>query len=1161
MASLQTNLAKKSIFNFNFPKGISLIEANAGTGKTFSLEVLYLKALVELKLKVSQILLVTFTVEVTIQMKKRLYDTLKQVCNYLQDKETNSLEPLLPLLKQFKNNPEAKNLLQRALVSFDEIAIFSIHGFAALLTQEFFIRAELSSSSQLVTELEEDLAPKMIHSFYLNCILGESDYNHFCYSLIDDSEKKKMKAFFCDLAAKLDFVDLLGIPNFDKPTADSYSKSYYLKLKKSYDDLLADFQTDNILNFHETTKQHHRKQIKTLTKHSEALQLIIKDKKIFTSNSKEVGYLLGWYDEMKEQGFSCSALETLQAYCKMQEEFIACLRKDFLDFARHTFIKYKQENKVYCFDDLISAFYKLSKNISFDKSNRFKLIMIDEFQDTDWLQSQSFLNLFYNKQNDFDIRIILVGDPKQSIFRFRGGDIFSYLKMKKEFVNESSYRLDCNWRSQEKIVEAVNLLFADKNSFYFKDIDYFPSSAVLKLEDGAFIDSQPQPAVTLWDYQDTADLTVPAIEEKILTHLAGTINKMLQEGQQSRFKIGNTNLEPAMICILVPKNEHISKVRKYLARFGIYASSIIRANLLESEEFWECWDLWQAIYDYQNEKLLSTVLLSNFFDYSLAELQAKKENDLATLQTTFQNYNKLWNESGFAVMLEKLIREQGIIKKLLQKDYRSVANFYQSLDWFLDFLQPSISIEKDLQKLKEYFEKGDFNQASERDDLNIESDKNLVRIMTIHKSKGLEFPIVFCPYLWKGDSTNVNSKLSDFFHLKENNTSQSLLSYNIGLKNSYQQEIENEKKAETRRLLYVMLTRAKHQIYLYHSSSYFINKGSKKSFAFAELLETLKANNSFEDWLKIVNYQKLPLEITSSKTLSLSPQKLHTPKEWQGNLKLNKKSYSFTSLKSSAKTKDSSVKIPEKFESNLDLQNLSFAERVALLPSNMNMGNLLHQALEFWQPQLVSKQDLTLFVKEKLLFLQFEKEWLETIVELCLLSSKYELKVENLNFRLNEMTEKNSIREMGFNLSLSKNELQKKVELAYKKNPENKVLQSSLEFLLNSNLQEINSICNGFIDLIFVFKNKYYILDWKTNWLGNNAQDYNSTAIINVMQKYNYFLQYLLYYLALEKFLKSQKFIKQASIGGVIYLFVRGLSDTNKSLGVYFDNLDYFKFY
>ena len=174
--------------------------------------------------------------------------------------------------------------------------------------------------------------------------------------------------------------------------------------------------------------------------------------------------------------------------------------------------------------------------------------------------------------------MILVGDPKQSIFRFRGGDIFSYLKMKEHFVANKSYRLDKNWRSQKEIVEMVNLLFQQPNSFLLDNLDYFPSSSVLKQNEGVYLEDKPQTAFKIWDCEwnektHQKSFGQEGLENKILLHLAGEISRMIALGQQGKLMLGNEKLEPKMICILVPTNENIYKVRQYLTKFGIYASA------------------------------------------------------------------------------------------------------------------------------------------------------------------------------------------------------------------------------------------------------------------------------------------------------------------------------------------------------------------------------------------------------------------------------------------------------------------------------------------------------------------------------------------------------------------------------------------------------------
>ena len=172
---------KKEILDYDFPQGISLIEANAGTGKTFSIELIYLKALLELKLEVQQILLVTFTVEATQQMKKRIFEVLQRCSDFFDNKKQTPYFPLQQFLERVQLEKklalkEIQLLLQKALVHFDEASIFSIHSFAARVNRESFIKATIGTASKLKEGLEKDIAEELFLGFWVSRVLPNTDY-------------------------------------------------------------------------------------------------------------------------------------------------------------------------------------------------------------------------------------------------------------------------------------------------------------------------------------------------------------------------------------------------------------------------------------------------------------------------------------------------------------------------------------------------------------------------------------------------------------------------------------------------------------------------------------------------------------------------------------------------------------------------------------------------------------------------------------------------------------------------------------------------------------------------------------------------------------------------------------------------------------------------
>ena len=322
------------------------------------------------------------------------------------------------------------------------------------------------------------------------------------------------------------------------------------------------------------------------------------------------------------------------------------------------------------------------------------------------------------------------------------------------------------------------------------------------------------------------------------------------------------------------------------------------------------------------------------------------------------------------------MRKKEILKNLLNYGYRAVANFHHSLDFFLKQFQEKNTMESYKKILENLLDDGLEN--SSQNNLRVESDINAVRIMTIHNSKGLEFPIVFCPYLWK--PFNPRNKLG-FFHsekIDQKKKQEKILSYDLSKQNLYQQKIQEEQKAENRRLLYVLLTRAKHQIHLYYSEEY---AASKKQSPFTELLEQLKKTEKFLKWNQCI--EQFSLDSTPNfEVLQFPKTVLKPPKEWKRQITTIKESYSFSSLMSQKQTtpeksslEETQKLIPRKTINNeTEFEALNEKEKISHLPSGIKIGNLVHQVLDSWQSpyqtqnNLIRNEQTKNFIRQSFLF-------------------------------------------------------------------------------------------------------------------------------------------------------------------------------------------------
>jgi exodeoxyribonuclease V beta subunit len=1106
------------IFSFQFSSGIHLVEANAGTGKTFSIEVIFLKALLELGLQVHQILLVTFTKNVTAEMKKRVFDAIQVSYDYFQKEKKDT--PFSALLEHYLTNKEqAKARLYRALVHFDENAIFSIHGFASQMNREFFIDSNLGRASSLEQALKKKAMQEAIHGFWIENILPSTSEAKYFFQLFS-KEKRKYEIFFTQLIGKEEFVNFC----FSKEDLP------FPNLENSYKILEKEFSCDGLLELQEKTKIKPRFRGSIEEKSKEVIQAIIDRKLLLPIKAAAIDFPK-WAENLikknaRDELQKNAALQSLLQHLNKEKQFLEYYRKKFLLFAKEKLEFYKKNQQLYDYDDIIYAFHKLTKKKSLD---RFPLVIIDEFQDTDWTQNSAFLQLFPKK-----ITMVLVGDPKQAIFSFRGGDIFSYLKMKNDFVKTKPSQLDINWRSQKEIVENVNLLFQQENSLLLPQLNYFPSRSILEENTGVFFNHQKQ---DVWNVWECDEYNKP--EEAVLRHLTAQIATMIDEGKKKNLLVDGKPLEPEMICILVATNENIKQVKKYLARAGVFCAAKIRFPIIQTAEFQSWWNLLQCILLKKDKRMIFYSITSPLLGYSWQQAKNLSEDAWAEISQKFRTFYQVWQKKGMIAMMNLVIIEMKILENLILLGNRELANFLQSVNWFLKYSKQKPSAEQ----VVSFFQK-QIDLEAEEEELNLESYNNAVQIMTVHKSKGLEFPIVFCPYLWK--PRNVRSDFG-FFHGKTKDDK--ILSYDLSFDELYKEQVKDELNAEQRRLLYVILTRAKHQIHIYAHSK-------KQKTAFEFLFHSLKDQSSNEELEKICKQRELSalaeVILTSDKESTTSPQKRKRtffPK---------RKNYSFSSLKnmSSHKFFEQAPSKAKVFLEKPDPQK-SLEENFRSVFSGAAFGNLFHKILEFWVAEQKTPSQLEAYILQNISNYFLDNSWAPILSGICQKITSHPLSAQNKTFSLAELSKKNVVKEMGFQLRLSKEELIFKLEQMAKKHPQNSMIkQVYCTLATHKTERELQDICTGFIDLVFLFEGKYYILDWKSNYLGE-LENYLPLNIQKTVQDYDYFLQYLLYYLALQKFLRVKNIT--ADIGGVFYLFLRGLNNENTSSGVFFDAMDYMK--
>ncbi|MEM6797697.1 MAG: 3'-5' exonuclease, partial [Acidobacteriota bacterium] len=433
---------------------------------------------------------------------------------------------------------------------------------------------------------------------------------------------------------------------------------------------------------------------------------------------------------------------------------------------------------------------------------RYKIALIDEFQDTDLVQYDIFRRLFG------DGPLILVGDPKQAIYRFRGADVYAYLRAKRDA--DRVFTLNRNWRSSEKLIDAVNGLFGGApRPFIERDIPYpvatsAPAAAGRRLAG----DGDSAAFTFLWIGREPQ---AARAEQRIARAVAAKIARLLEaaptleEGERSA-----RPLRPADLAVLVRTNQQARLMQDRLREAGVPAVLSRTGDIFRSGELEELLRLLAAVLEPSAGGRLRAACATVLWGEDALDLRRLSEDDSLFQERVdqFRAYRQAWERHGFVSMMEQLLLGRGVRLRLaaLERGERRLTNLQHAIEIAHQathdhHLSPAglvswLRAERDL-GLRD-------RHAAE---LRLESDDAAVQIVTVHKSKGLEYEVVFCPFLWQARPIRETPVLV--------HESPEKVLFDCGSERQavHLQMAEAERIAEDLRLLYVALTRARRRTY------------------------------------------------------------------------------------------------------------------------------------------------------------------------------------------------------------------------------------------------------------------------------------------------------------------------------------------------------------
>ena len=1165
--------------------GVFLIEASAGTGKTYSIANLYLHFLLQGR-KVSEILVVTFTDAATKELRERIRARLTEAFRALRGHCTD--ESVDAILRNYERQ-EAETYMEAAVLNFDQAAIFTIHGFCQRMLQENAFES-LSLFDAELTENEDEIRQELVQDF-----IRSRTYGQAASSLTQD-----------------DLINLVKKYGGQR-LVDKIDDSEFEKHKQ---------------NFLELWEEHGARQTEVL-KSSKAISHAQKNPHCYDKFAAYLEAIESLKTGEKTAGLFCAVQAFSQKVIlenqlkhktaprhelfESAERLLAFLgaaadKCDFLEYFSLNYPLKKAALNLLTFDDLIkklnSALKKEGGNGPLHERIRrqFTAALVDEFQDTDPLQYEIFSSLFASKEHCPGHSFYMIGDPKQSIYAFRGADIFSYLEAKNNA--DEMFSLDTNYRSEKGLVEAVNDFFSlkgQKQAFAYapqpgREGIYFEAVKAGAADIGnreLILESDSETAKQLqlqWIGSDDEKPPAKSVVTPLVPPIvAGEIIKLLNLSASGRayFKSANKKeaLKPGDIAILANTHSQTAEIKKELNRHGIPCVIQKSGNVFNSAEAGNLLRFLEAVVQ-PREKTITPLLLSSFFNCTAAEIIELSSADHFELLKEFVDYRNKWDQRGFLQTLQIFTSRHRIYQKALSllNGERTVSNIYQLREILHEEEQTKgLGIAGLIRFLNEKIHSKD--KDDERFLQRLETDENAVQILTVHKSKGLEFPVVFCPYIWTSSygtgkwGKGEYSENGDFAFHGENNEPLFSINEMDPAREVYRNFWRREKLGEQLRLLYVALTRAASRCYLYwgdisNEPSVFtyladpafcaeqllsgetpmLSPAARKQF-WKETLGTRPAIAFSEVHAGYI--PQLSRQHKTERTLKAPIQVNTSYSKWMNG------SYSALIKYHSKVSFTLEDELTKDDDDDLTAMNLTDEEETATaffaFPKGATPGTAIHEIFENIDFQNSDNWDLT--VVEKLLKYRLHGDSDEIAVErknACLDMLHKVLHTElSRGLSLSKVSKAQRLDEMEFYFPVKNIEIDSLISLftEHYKDDERIVYADDLRTL---NYEMDHGFLNGAVDLTFESGGKFYILDWKSNHMGNRYEDYHTQAVKDKVREKLYFLQYHIYTVALHLYLKEQLegYSYNRHFGGVYYAFVRGMKP-GENYGIHYDRVPY----
>ena len=1166
--------------------GRHLIEASAGTGKTYNITRLYLRLLLEKELTVQQILVMTFTKAATEELRARIDFELRNALNHWG--QLGKSDPFFAVVEQQYSFEQAYQRLKPALLDLDEAAIFTIHGFCnRVLTQQAF-----NSGMAMEMAMEADTSEIQLEA--VRDWLRQVSQNEDSYRLLMENAWHTPSGFVEQFMRPLSSNNEVSTPSEQslQQQCDETKQALLSGFNHQKNEILQTLQAEqatiftHLIDKKKSQAQEHQQRLDEWQALLAWLQLSDQ-----TPSPAAVGDFINGNRYRGNEAIKTLFAPLKQLRDNFKKQLSACdsvLKKQLakvevyqlvvqgIQYIRQRFIEAKQQQAMMDYDDLISL---LSHRVQADDGQelvaamqqQYPVALVDEFQDTDPHQ-YGILDKVYPKSSN-KLALLMIGDPKQAIYGFRGGDIFTYLAARDGA--DYQWHMDTNWRSVADVVQGYNRLFWGQALSKTPALDLFAYGiSYEQIKATANAKANVQPLIdTNSDYSainylflaeaykptgKNGSSTAVDLQQAMALSCVAEITRLLAE-----VKLGKALIKQQDIAILVKRGLEAKMMRQALKNANlpsVYLSN--KENIYHSAEANEILLVLEGIVECENDALLTAALSTRLMRGDLSKLISYKDvdNELAweDAQTQAIEFRRIWQQQGVMSLLLRLIHHHFLPDP--EQHERALTNMIH----LAELLQQASRQHKHPLQLLKWF-RGQCEQSSGNDEaqVRLESDANLIRIVTMHGSKGLEYPVVFIPFAshYRNPAMFAQQYIN-YYSYQDPNSQQAC--HQVGQSDNAIRCTVQEGHAESLRLLYVAVTRASHRCYLgvapfkdsQHSAlGLALKLESHHDWAMA--LQRVVSESLGSAAFIALEQPKDPLPFTpyTDELVDDKVQRTAFTAKMADKWSLS----SFSALIRNAQQVRFEQK--DRLDQDNSIEDLSetpiqTAIDVQAMPLRFSLkkgvdaGNLLHDILEnvdFSQPKWQQAFELPL----------------QRFGLLAATQSSHEIKVQELSDWLTEVLQtqlpainakqdacclgdlawSQTLRETEFYFPMQTLSLNKLTQCLaqHRGGAGNMYLPGE---------QTLFGMMHGYIDLIFEHDGRFFVVDYKSTHLGDEPNQYHLEAMRENNQQHYYDLQYLIYSLAMHRYLSHRlpDYDPELHFGGVYYLYLRGMQNNNDNV-------------